>query len=93
MQYILKHAFSTLKLEEKVPTKRLGRSTPDISIKMAMKSKNKQFVHTYKIFVWFSGYGAVNAIFSFPCLLFGEENSLTKTGVTDLYHINQSNIT
>ena len=36
---ILKRPFQTLKLDEKIELKRLGRPTPDIIIKVAAKSK------------------------------------------------------
>ena len=75
---ILKRPFHTLKLDEKVEIKRLGRPTPDFIIKVAMKSKNKQFVRTfnkelYKKHEWLCGCDSVNAAFCFPCLLYAGE--------------------
>lgn len=79
-------------LEDKIRVKELGRPTPTLKITQDEKSKSstykRQFhVKTYEENKWICGCEITNALFCFPCLLFGGENSWSKLGVTDLGHL------
>lgn len=94
VQFLLKHQFSSLTLENKIEIKQLGRHTPDLKLQVEVKSQKKHFTRKfnkelYKIHLWLCGCNVLNAVFCFPCILFQGELPWTKTGVRDLNHINE----
>ena len=77
--------FSQLSLGEKVAIKTRGRSTPDIHISQPGISKNKRYIRRfnsewYQRKNWLCGCEIKNALFCFPCLLFGGDVAWTKEG-------------
>lgn len=92
VQNLLEKSFSCRSAEEKTEIKRLGRPTPNLNIKQTVSSKNRSFNRTfnkdiYQKYSWICGCDVKNALFCFPCLLFGGEESWTKTGMSDLNHL------
>ena len=90
--YLLQHRFSSLSLEEKLEIKRLGRHIPDgLIIKQAGKLQNRTFQANtwFTRTQWLTGCAERNALFCFPCILFGTggTGTWTKTGFTDLAHL------
>jgi len=54
------------------------------------RSYNRQFKRDiYERYAWMCGCEIRNALFCFPCLLFGSTNSWSKGGVKDLAHIHE----
>lgn len=71
-----KIVFSQLTLEEKLKIKNEGRKTPDLMISQEGTSKNKKYIRSfnsdwYQKISWLCGCETTNALFCFPCLLFG----------------------
>ena len=98
VKYLQSVQFSSLtkaeKLEVKLKVKEIGRPTPNLNIEQ--RGANKKYTFTrkfssdlYKKFYCLCGCEEVNAVFCFPCLLFGEDCAWTKWGVKDLKHIAQ----
>lgn len=90
--YLLEHPFQRLTYEQKIEVKALGRPTPDLKLETKQSVKGKQVVRKFKPefytkFSWICGCPAKNALYCFPCLLFGGDESWTKNGVIDLIHI------
>lgn len=80
--------------EEKIKLKQNGRPLPDISIEKEGSSRGKQYKRQFNREVysrndWICGCNKKNALFCFPCILFGGDKSWTQTGVTDLKHLSQ----
>ncbi|KAK4882666.1 hypothetical protein RN001_005985 [Aquatica leii] len=89
---LLNKSFSCHTLEEKLKIKELGRQTPDLVINQTIKSKNRQFHRkfnsdVYKKHTWLCGCTVKNALFCFPCLLFGGEELWTRLGTDDINHL------
>lgn len=81
--------------EDKIKIKELGRPTPDLNLEVTGSSRNKiykrQFnANLYTKVSWICGCPEKNALFCFPCLLFGGDKSWTFNGVKDLAHLSQS---
>ena len=84
--------FSELSDEEKLKVKELGRPLPDINIVQTVTTGKRQFKRIFRKELynnhdWLCGCEIKNALFCFPCILFGGEQSWTKAGVTDINHL------
>ena len=93
---LLNYPFSRRSMEEKIEVKRLGRLTPDLNINQKAKGgKNCSYTRKFHRSVyensWICGCEIRNALFCFPCLLFGnsDSNSWSRSGVTDLGHLSK----
>lgn len=91
---LLEKPFSLRPLQEKLEIKKLGRPTPElnliqtINIKSGNRSVNRVFKRdVYEKHNWLCGCNSRNALFCFPCLLYGGESSWAKSGFTDLNHL------
>ncbi|XP_069696985.1 zinc finger MYM-type protein 1-like isoform X1 [Periplaneta americana] len=78
--------------EDRVLAKKLGPPRPELCINQVFKDRtrtyNRNFNKTvYEKWNWMCGCPLDNAVFCFPCILFGGENMWTKTGVKDLKHL------
>lgn len=78
--------------EEKVKLKEDGRPLPDIIIQKQGCSRGKPYARQFNKDIyarnnWICGCNKKNALFCFPCLLFGGDKSWTEVGVTDLVHL------
>lgn len=95
VEYLLEKKFSLHTLDEKNNIKTLGRPMPDLKLTQVIKKKTRQFTRTFtndiytKYNNWLCGCDKRNAVFCFPCLLFGGELVWTKTGMRDLNHLNE----
>ncbi|XP_018569006.1 uncharacterized protein LOC108909230 isoform X1 [Anoplophora glabripennis] len=92
---LLDNQFSAYSLEEQLHIKQLGRPMPDLNIQ---KTQNVSIGSSYQrtrkfnrsIYFksnWLCGCDEKQAIFCFPCVLFGGESMWTKIGVRDLVHV------
>uniref|UniRef100_A0A8D0HC97 Uncharacterized protein n=1 Tax=Sphenodon punctatus TaxID=8508 RepID=A0A8D0HC97_SPHPU len=72
---LLARPFTTLTLAEKMRVKELGPDRPDI------------IIGWYEKKTWLCSSVSKNALFCFPCLLFGGEAVWTKVGVTNVKHL------
>ena len=84
--------FHVLPLQRKLEIVRNGRPTPHLNLVGSGISRKKAFTRRfrktlYDANLWLCGCSALNALFCFPCLLFGGEDKWTKTGVTCLNHL------
>ncbi|KAJ4441471.1 hypothetical protein ANN_11326 [Periplaneta americana] len=69
-----------------------GRPLPDLNLTQASPSRNSTYVRKfnneiYAKHLWLCGCEQKNAVFCFPCLLFGGDAAWTRSGVTDLGHL------
>ena len=76
-------------LHDKVIIKRRGRPLPDIRISQPGISNNKKYIRSfnsewYQRKTWLCGCEVKNALFCFPCLLFGGDVPWTKDGVRNI---------
>ncbi|XP_068086206.1 zinc finger MYM-type protein 1 [Anabrus simplex] len=91
---LLERPFSLRSLEEKMEVKRLGRPTPDLNITQKATGGEKRSEYTRKFNrkvyknIWVCGCEIRNALFCFPCLLFGNSDAWCKGGVKNLGHLN-----
>lgn len=81
--------FSALSLHEKVAIKRGGRPLPDVQISQPGVSKNKKYIRSfnsewYQKKKWLCGCEVKNALFCFPCVLFGGDSTWSKDGFTNI---------
>lgn len=81
--------FSQLSLHDKVAIKRGGRPLPDIQISQPGISNNKRYIRSfnsewYQKKKWLCGCEVKNALFCFPCLLFGGDSTWSKDGFTNI---------
>ncbi|XP_075232954.1 zinc finger MYM-type protein 1-like isoform X2 [Lycorma delicatula] len=81
--------FSQLSLHEKVIVKKRGRSTPDLLISQPGISNKKKYIRSfnsewYQQKSWLCGCEVKNALFCFPCLLFGGDVTWTKDGFRNI---------
>jgi hypothetical protein len=81
--------FSQLSLHKKVTVKKRGRSTSDIQISNPGISNNKKYIRRfnsewYQRKSWLCGCEVKNALFCFPCLLFGSDETWTRDGFRDI---------
>jgi hypothetical protein len=97
VKYLQNLHFSRLELTEKVAIKALGCLTPNLIISQPATSRSFSYSRKfnpdiYKKYNWLTRCTEKNALFCYPCLLFGGESpgeaSWTKTGVIDLKHLN-----
>jgi len=80
---------SQLSLDEKVAIKMTGRPLPDIEISQLGVSNNKRYKRSfnsewYEKKTWLCGCEVRNALFCFPCLVFGGDTAWTKDGFTNI---------
>ena len=95
VQYLQSVHFHQLTLQEKVEIKNKGRPVPLLSLQQEKSSsRGRSFTRKFNQSLydktpWLCGCNKKNALFCFPCLLFGGDSSWTKYGVNDLNHLNQ----
>ena len=78
-----------MSLHEKVAIKRGGRPLPDVQISQPGVSKNKKYIRSfnsewYQKKQWLCGCEVKNALFCFPCVLFGGDSTWSKDGFTKI---------
>ena len=86
--------FLQLTLAEKLQIKAKGRHCPDLVVKSGNvgTSNGKHYTRKFnsKIYEkhqWLTGCLETNALYCFPCLLFGDESTWKKVGMKDLNHL------
>ena len=89
--------FLLLTLAEKLQIKAKGRHSPDLIVKPGNigTSKGKHYTEKFnsKIYEkhqWLTGCLETNALYCFPCLLFGGESTWTKVGIKNLNHLQRN---
>jgi hypothetical protein len=92
VSYLQQITFSQLCLCEKSDVKYHGRPLPDLQIVKTSSSRastcqRKFNPEIYSKYDWLCGCDVKNALFCFPCLLFGGGDTWTKTGVTVFGHL------
>jgi hypothetical protein len=92
VSYLQQITFSQLSLSEKSIVKNHGRPVPDLQLIKTSSSRKstcqrKFNPEIYSTLDWLRGCDVKNALFCFPCLLFGGDAAWTTTGVTDLGHL------
>ena len=83
-----------LTLAEKLQIKAKGRHCPDLVENSGNvgTSNGKHYTRKFQIqkfmkkHQWLTGCLETNALYCFPCLLFGGESTWTKVGIKDLNH-------
>ena len=85
VDYLLRVQFSALSLEEKLEIKRLGPHRPDDLILLQPGEKATQTFKTewYDRKTWLTASTSKRALFSFPCLLFGNGTNADSVWTTD----------
>lgn len=78
--------------EEKIELKAKGRPLVDITIEKTGVSRGKNYTRKFSRDIyskneWICGCNKKNALYCFPCLLFGGDKAWTEIGVTDLKHL------
>uniref|UniRef100_A0A8C5PQW2 TTF-type domain-containing protein n=1 Tax=Leptobrachium leishanense TaxID=445787 RepID=A0A8C5PQW2_9ANUR len=87
-----KTPFKSLTFKQRLEVKRLGPHQPNIAIKQSSNDRGKQFNRHFNP-QWFSkkkwlcASVSKEALFCFPCLLYGGDRPWTKFGVTDMKHL------
>ncbi|XP_063818962.1 zinc finger MYM-type protein 1-like isoform X2 [Pseudophryne corroboree] len=86
--------FSRLTLAKQCEVKKRGRPTPLLDIKQRSVSRKKEYTRNfnldiYKNHEWLCGCDVQNALFCFPCLLFGGDAAWTDKGISDLKRLNE----
>ena len=94
VEYLQTANFSALSRAEKLEIKAIGRPTPKLTIEQKDSKKSCTFTRKFnpELYVkheWLCGCEKLNAIFCFPCILYGGDVSWTKKGVKDLKHVLQ----
>lgn len=84
----------TLCYDDRLIAKQLCPPRPQLTINQVFKDKNRMYNRTFSTAVyekweWMCGCPTINALFCFPCLLFGGEDTWTKSGVKDLKHLSE----
>ena len=92
VEYLQSINFDRLTLQQKIDLKGKGRPIPSLMISKAASSRGMSYVRQfnadlYSKNVWLCGCNKKNALFCFPCLLFGGDSAWAKTGIKDLVHI------
>ena len=87
--------FLQLTLAEKLTIKEKGRHCPDVVIKSSASSKGKRYSRKfnrdlYEKHNWLTGCSDTNALYCFPCLLYGGESVWTNVGFKDLNHLQRN---
>lgn len=86
--------YSQLSLDEKIQLKNEGLPTPDINISQEGISKNKKYIRSfnsewYEKIKWLCGCEIRNALFCFPCLIFGGDTVWAQNGFTNINKIKE----
>lgn len=94
VKYLQGINFSLLTLSEKIDIKIKGRPTPVLSLEENAKSRSYEYTRrfnkgVYEKHDWLCGCDEANALFCFPCLLFGGDPTWTKSGMKDLKHLQE----
>lgn len=93
VDYLLE--IKTWTYEDRIQIKNLGRPTPELNLSEVTKTKARNYqrnfnVNTYEKYAWICGCSVRNKLFCFVCILMGGEASAwTKSGVSDLKHLNE----
>ncbi|XP_078539192.1 zinc finger MYM-type protein 1-like [Lissotriton helveticus] len=92
VEQLLAKSFHALSHENKLIIKRLGPDRPDIQLQQSAIDRGKICKRTfsktwYTKVDWLTGSTSKNALFCFPCLLFGGDFNWARKGVTDLKHL------
>ena len=85
VNYLLRVHFSTLPLEEKLEIKRLGPHRPDdlILLQPGQKATRTFKTEWYDRKTWLTASTSKQALFCFPCLLFGNGTNADSVWTTD----------
>jgi len=82
--------------QNKVDIKLAGPPRPFLNLKQECKSKNNAYTVSFKSEIynrkkWLCGCRCerLNALFCFPCIIFGGESIWTETGIKDLAHLSK----
>jgi hypothetical protein len=94
VSYLQQITFSQLCLSEKSCVQNHGRRLPKLQIVKTSSSMKSTYQRKFNPEIYsrhdlLCGCDVKNALFCFPCLLFGGDTTWTKTGVTDLGHFCQ----
>ncbi|XP_078539190.1 zinc finger MYM-type protein 1-like [Lissotriton helveticus] len=92
VEQLLANPFLGLSPENKLIIKRLGPDRPDLQLQQTFQDRGKIYKRTfsntwYTKVDWLTGSTSKNALFCFPCLLFGGDLNWTANGVTNLKHL------
>jgi hypothetical protein len=92
VSYLQQITFSQLCLSEKSDVKNHSRSVSDLQIVKTSSSRKSTYQRQFNPEIYsehdsLCGCDVKNALFCFPCLLFGGDATWTKTGVTNLGHL------
>ena len=82
-------------MAEKIEIKAKGRHCQELTIEAPASSKGKQYTRKfnhdlYEKHKWLTGCTETNALYCFPCLLYGGEVAWTKVEIKDLNHLQRS---
>ncbi|XP_061457100.1 zinc finger MYM-type protein 1-like [Rhineura floridana] len=85
-------SFSSRSLEDKLKIKELGPDKPPLVMPQAASGRGKQYTRKFSLEWyekkrWLCGSSSKDALFCFPCLLFGGERTWTQVGVRDVKHL------
>jgi hypothetical protein len=88
---LLKTPFSSLSIEEKLQTKKLGAHQPrDFKLQQSGKNQNRPFSNSwFDKKRWLTVSEENKSFFCFVCVLFGGESNWTVTGIRDLKHLSE----
>lgn len=93
---LLKQSFLTRTFAEKVKIKMMGKPTPELNIVQTAKGRKSSTTYTrrfhsevYEKYFWMCGCEIRNALYCFPCLLFGNQDSWSRNGIRDLGHLSE----
>ena len=94
VSYLKSIRFSCLSLNQKLSIKETRRPTPNIFIQQKCNSRKKIYTRTFNRSLydktpWLCGCDAANALFCYPCLLFGGDATWTRNGFRDLRHLTE----
>ena len=92
VDHLLQKKFSAHSQQEKLEIKRLGRETPDLQIRQRDGKQNRKFSSNwYDKTHWLTGSVSKQALYCFPCLLFGtyDDGTWTKLGFNDMKHLGE----
>lgn len=94
VQELLSKPFLGRTHEEKLQLKLLGPHQPHMKMEQSSMDRTKAYTRRfttvwYEKKKWLCGCPLRNALFCFPCLLFGGDSSWTEKGVNDLKHLSE----
>ncbi|XP_053159028.1 uncharacterized protein LOC128347858 [Hemicordylus capensis] len=92
VEKLLQAPFTRLPLKEKLLIKEMGPDRPLLKLQQATAERGKFITRRfstdwYDRKKWLCGCAARNALFCFPCLMFGGEKAWSRTGYRDLKHL------